>query len=112
MVVLVAFGDQIQTRDPRAGGDAAKRGAVIGEWHTGPCGASPEEEVMLPLALGFVSCKENGRMRIRVSPCAHHQSTRPASHSKAALSPRERQMGALCSQSQERSCGVARKGPH
>lgn len=31
MVVLVAFGDQIQTRDPRAGGDAAKRGAVTGE---------------------------------------------------------------------------------
>lgn len=29
MVVLVAFGGQIQTRDPRAGGEAAKWGAII-----------------------------------------------------------------------------------
>lgn len=77
----------------------------------GPCRASPGEG-MIPLALGFVPCGENWRMRIRVSPCVHHQSTRPASPSKAALSPQERHVGVLCRQSQERSSGVARKDPH
>lgn len=109
MVVLVAFGDQIETRDPRAGGEAAKWGAIIRVMSHGTTRGQPGGD---DAPAGFGLCTLWRELKdedesFSMCPSPKHQASFPLQSSSEPLG---RQMGAFVARARRGAVGWPGRG--